>query len=191
MLQDLLVITSNPITVRKVAAEIMNALNAVKIKSHLAGVTTAVDAVFYQDSIAITSIYRAKGNEAPMVYFVGAEYCAGGWNLGRKRNILFTAITRSGDGQEYPGVGSDMDLIANEIQKVIENDYSLRFRCPTRPELQNMRRLHRDRTSEELGEIAEDLDALARLVERIDSGEFTLDQIPASKRSLIRRLIKR
>jgi superfamily I DNA and RNA helicase len=186
---DILVITANPLQVRQSASQIMRALNAVNIKSHLVGVTTDVDAVFYHDSIAITSIYRAKGNEASMIYFVGAEYCASGWNLGRKRNILFTAITRSRAWVRVAGVGQNMATIANEINRVVANEYALRFRYPTHAELQQMQRLHRDRTREEIGELTDDLDALTRIVERIEAGEFTLDQIPVSKRSLVRRLI--
>jgi superfamily I DNA and RNA helicase len=168
----------------------MNALKVAKIKSHLVGVTTNVDAVFYHDSIAITSIYRAKGNEAPMVYFVGAEYCASGWNLGRKRNILFTAITRSRAWVRVAGIGRGIEAVEKEIDKVIENDYAFRFRYPTRDELQNILRLHRDRTTEEISEFTDDLDALTRIVERIESGEFSLDQIPAVQRKLVRRLMK-
>jgi superfamily I DNA and RNA helicase len=154
-------------------------------------VTTSVDAIFYEDSIAITSIYRAKGNEAPMVYFVGAEYCAGGWNLARKRNILFTAMTRSRAWVRLSGVGAGMVAIQDEMQDVATNNYTLHFRYPSAAELQTMRRLHRDRTAEELGELANDLDALSRLVERIENREFSLDQIPASKRNMIRRLLKK
>ena len=187
---DILVIASNPIRIRQTAADIMHALQSKKIKSHLVGVTSSVDSVFYQDSIAITSIYRAKGNEAPMVYFVGTEYCAAGWNLARKRNILFTAITRSRGWVSAAGVGQGMQVIADEIVKVIEHEYTLAFRYPTRADLQSIRRLHRDRTSEEIGELTEDLDALSRLVERIQTGEVSLEQIPANKRGLIRRLIK-
>jgi superfamily I DNA and RNA helicase len=188
---DILIIASNALTVRPTAGKIIRALQATKIKSHLVGVTADTDKVFYDDSIAITSIYRAKGNEAPMVYFVGAEYCAEGWNLARKRNILFTAITRSRAWVQVSGVGAHMDVIADEIQRVAQNDYALRFRYPTAAELQAMRRLHRDRTAEELGELADDLDALSRLLERIENKEFSLDQIPANKRTMLKRLMKK
>ena len=46
-------------------------------------------------SITVSGIFRAKGNEAPMVYIANADYCASGHEMIRLRNILFTAITRS------------------------------------------------------------------------------------------------
>jgi superfamily I DNA and RNA helicase len=188
---DILVISANPIQIRKAASQIMAALQSVNLRSHLAGVTSSVDTVFLPDSIAITSIYRAKGNEAPMVYVVGADYCASGWNLARKRNIFFTAITRSRGWVQISGVGPAMDVVSEEISKVRENAYTLHFDYPTSTQLESIQRLHRDRTKEEIGELTEDLDALSRLVQRIESGEIALDQIPASRRTLVRRLLNR
>ena len=92
---DILIVVPEALTIRSIAPRIMRALRKHDIGAHLVGVSTSRDEVFSDNSIAITSIYRAKGNEAPMIYVIGADYCQGGFNLARKRNILFTAITRS------------------------------------------------------------------------------------------------
>jgi superfamily I DNA and RNA helicase len=73
----------------------MRALSDHSVSAHLVGVTTTRDEVFQPNSVAITHIFRAKGNEAPMVYVVHAEFCQIGFELSRKRNILFTGMTRS------------------------------------------------------------------------------------------------
>ena len=42
-----------------------------------------------------------------------------------------------------------MDIIKEEAQKCINNNYTLKFRVPTLDELEKMRLIHRDRTEEE------------------------------------------
>jgi hypothetical protein len=59
---------------RRQAAIVMKALAEYDISGHLAGVMASVDQLFHDGSIAITGIYRAKGNEAPMVYLLNSEY---------------------------------------------------------------------------------------------------------------------
>jgi superfamily I DNA and RNA helicase len=91
--RDILIIIPDAWTARSKAATLMKALDALGHESHLAGVTSSRDLIFVDNSIAITGIYRAKGNEAPMVYVANAEYCFSGSELSKKRNTLFTAIT--------------------------------------------------------------------------------------------------
>jgi superfamily I DNA and RNA helicase len=185
---DILIVVPEAITIRATAPNIMRALRTQKLKSHLVGVTTSRDAVFAPESIAITSIYRAKGNEAPMVYVLGAEYCFGGFNLSRKRNILFTAITRSRGWLRVSGVGEGMSGLVQEYQRIRDDAFALSFRYPTEDQLRRIRTLHRDRSSDELQEIEQDLEGLTRLMHRVDTGQISLDALPIEAQGLIRRL---
>jgi superfamily I DNA and RNA helicase len=83
-----------------------------------------------KESITFTSIYRAKGNEAAMVYVMNAQYTAGGSDILSKRNILFTAITRTKAWIRVTGVGRSMEQIIGEFEKVKEQDFSLDFTYP-------------------------------------------------------------
>ena len=185
---DILIVVPQAITIRSFAPKIMNALAKHDIGAHLVGVTASRDEVFSPDSIAITSIYRAKGNEAPMVYVVGAEYCEGGFNLARKRNVLFTAITRSRAWVRVSGTGKNMNGLIEEYQKIIESEFALNFRYPTPDELKRIRILHRDRTSDEVQELENDIEALIRILERVDSGQISLDALPVETQGLVKRL---
>src|ERR1035437_1194607 len=93
--RDILVILADPLTARTEAAPVISELASRGIASHLAGVTSSVDELFSDDSVAISGIYRAKGNEAAMVYVLNSEYGIPAVELIKRRNILFTAITRS------------------------------------------------------------------------------------------------
>jgi superfamily I DNA and RNA helicase len=185
---DILIVVPEALTIRATAPNVMRALRKRDIQSHLVGVTASRDAVFSGDSIAITSIYRAKGNEAPVVYVLGSEYCYGGFNILRKRNILFTAITRSRGWVCVSGVGDGMASLFEEYQAIKNNNFELEFDYPTSPQLQRIRTLHRDRSSDEMQEIEQDLEGLARLIHRVESGQISLDALPIEAQAIVRRM---
>lgn len=90
---DIIVINPDPLTAREKLGKIRKALFDKNIPSHTAGVDTDADVFFKtdNDSITCTGIYRAKGNEAGMVYVVNAQDCDGsGLGLSSLRNRLFT-----------------------------------------------------------------------------------------------------
>ena len=63
-----------------------------------------------EESVAFTGIYRAKGNEAAMVYVINSDLCYDStFELAKKRNQLFTAITRSKAWVRVLGVGENMN----------------------------------------------------------------------------------
>jgi superfamily I DNA and RNA helicase len=182
--KDILVILANPVTARDEAPKLMQALAVHDISAHLAGVMASVDELFQQNSIAITGIYRAKGNEAPMVYLLGSEYCAGDSRFTsiKARNVLFTAITRSRAWVRICGTGPDMRALTDELAKVAQNQYRLAFRVPTRAELEKLRRIHRDVSREELAKIQKVERGLAEALELIRRGEVSKDDVSAELR---------
>lgn len=186
---DVLIITSNPINIRKDAARLIRKFAERDVESHLVGVTSSTDSVFQKNSIAITSIYRAKGNEAPLVYFVGAEYCASGFGLARKRNILFTAMTRSRAWVRISGCGADMSALMQEVERAVEVDYRLEFKYPTQAELQTIHRLNREMTREELSRAEGDIEALSRVIEKLQNGEMPVSALPPGLRDVAKNFL--
>ncbi|RBL82402.1 hypothetical protein DDE05_37820 [Streptomyces cavourensis] len=65
---DILIVLPDVYRAKSRAPRLMQTLLQHGISSHLVGVGTSVDEVFKRDSVALAHIYRAKGNEAPMVY---------------------------------------------------------------------------------------------------------------------------
>ena len=76
---DILIVLPSAYTAKSASRKVIDALGAVGIQSHLAGATTSADELFLPKSVAIAQIYRAKGNEAPMVYVLNADECFGGY----------------------------------------------------------------------------------------------------------------
>lgn len=93
---------------------------------HSAGSTVPED-FFRDDSVVYSSIYRAKGNEAFMVYIVNAQKCINSLMPRSDRNALFTAITRSKGWVRVMGYGEEMTQLCEEFETIKDYDYKLHF----------------------------------------------------------------
>ncbi len=80
--------------------------------------------------ITLTTVYRAKGNEAGCIYIVGVNSIFDNKDSIRERNKLFTAITRSNAWVTITGIGQSALGFENEIKKIIDNNYQLNFVMP-------------------------------------------------------------
>lgn len=159
------------------------------IETHIAGYDSSPDEFFRKDSITISQIYRAKGNEAAMVYFVNADYCYSGMNLSTKRNILFTGITRSKAWVRVSGIGEDMDKLSSEYQKVRDNEFKLDFIYPNSEERKKMRIIHRDKTKTEEENIKETESKLKGILNELRDGKIQKEDLSKEVRKEIMELL--
>ena len=189
-LNDILVILPNPFTAKAGAGRVMEALSRHSIPAHLAGVTSSLDELFDERSVAISGIYRAKGNEAAMVYILNCDYAiAPGFELIKRRNILFTGVTRSRAWVRLCGCGTAMEAVVREVDEVRRHGYQLQFQVPTPEELQRLRRIHRDRTPSERAKIKKATEGTADLLEMLERGDLTLQNLPPDLRERIQKLL--
>jgi len=175
---DILVIFPDAINSKKQYTTFQQSLQRRDINSHLAGVTSNQDTFTIDNFVTAASIYRAKGNEAPMVYIINANWCAMGHELIKLRNVLFTAITRSRAWVRIYGVGERMKYIEDEITKVRNNEYKISFKIPKLEELQKMRLINRDRTPQEKVDIEKAERNLKEVLRLIDEGIITKENTP-------------
>lgn len=186
---DILVIFANPISVPADAGPLIAKLQSRGIPSHIAGVTRSQDEFFVPNSVVVSGIFRAKGNEAPMVYVMGADYCYEGNSLIRRRNILFTAITRSRAWVRVCGVGQSMDRLRDECELVKRNNYKLSFTVLSPEDLARIRRIHRDKTEDEIQRIENSKKSLEDIINLLERDEIALEDLPASTRQKLTRLL--
>jgi superfamily I DNA and RNA helicase len=184
---DILIILPQPITQKTEYYELRKQLERYGIESLLAGVTNDRDKFTESGAVTVSGIYRAKGNEAPMVYLLNADYCNAGHEMIRLRNILFTGITRSRAWVRLCGVGADMASLKKEIKHVVDNNYRLTFTVPTPDELETARRINRDRTSQEKTKIRKAEKSLDELLQLIEDGVISPDAMP-QLRELMRKM---
>ncbi|BCW69991.1 ATP-binding domain-containing protein [Arthrobacter sp. NicSoilB8] len=172
---DIIVINPNPLTTRNNLGPVRRALMERSIQSHLAGVDVGADIFFRQDerSVTFTGIYRAKGNEAAMIYVANAhENFSTKQNQARTRNRLFTAITRSKGWVRVTGVGPEMQDLLDEYKKIEASGFTLDFVYPTEDERKTMQILHREVPPEVEKRLRGHGSSLERLVEDLESGSF-------------------
>lgn len=175
--QDIMIIHPDPKVTKSYVSHIRLKLLEKDIKSHIVGVQTTPDDFFQEDSIAISQIYRAKGNEAAVVYLINADLCAKGINLSRKRNIIFTAMTRSKAWVRVSGLGADMEVLIQEFNRIKEENFQLQFVYPNEQQRKNMRIIHRDMTQNELRDIKISNNSLADVASKIKNGEIQKEDL--------------
>lgn len=190
--EDIIVINPNPLSTTKEVGPIRQILFERGINSHLAGVDTDSDVFFRPEegSVAFTGIFRAKGNEAGMVYIMNSHDCYGSQlGTGKVRNQLFTAITRSKAWVKILGIGPNMAHLIDEIDRVREADYKLGFTYPNEATRKKLRVVNRDLTVEEQRAIKRARQSISELASDLALGRLQLDDLPAEQLAALRKLL--
>jgi superfamily I DNA and RNA helicase len=180
---DILIVLPDTYRAKSRAPRLKAELRRRKIASHLVGVDTSADSIFRPDSVAIAHIFRAKGNEAPMVYAIDSQNAATQVNAVSRRNILFTAITRSRAWVRITGWGERLDPIQAELDQILSQNFQLNFTIPTEAELRTMRHVHRERAADEEASILRATEGLSMFLEALDAGEIDLEDLPPAIRT--------
>lgn len=184
---DIAVVFPDAISAEKRGLSFRRFLADQQIDSHIVGVTSSRDGFLIEGQVAISGPYRAKGNEAPVVYVMDADFCAAGAELIKKRNILFTAITRSRGWVRVCGCGDGMNLLLGEFRRLVSKDFKLDFTIPTAEELLKMRTLYRDITSDDRKKAADLRKALEKLPSNEEEANAVLQTLPRELRERILR----
>lgn len=146
--EDIVVINPDPLTTQNAVGPTRKLLFSEGINSEIAGVSTSRDVFSKEGAVTFTGIFRAKGNEAGMVYIINAHDCQSAFtkaHLALVRNRLFTAITRSKGWVRVLGIGPQMDALTKEWKSLKKNDYTLTFKkFPTVEEKQQLRLINID-----------------------------------------------
>ncbi len=186
---DIMVIHTDPVKTQEAVGKARTLLFERGINSNLAGVTTSPDDFFNEKTIIFTSINRAKGNEAAMIYVIDADLCFSGSELIRKRNILFTAMTRSKAWLRVLGCGENMRKLEAEYQKVKQNNFSLDFIYPSKEERENINRVNRDMSPKELNRIEKEKKNFKGVVESLRKGEISKEDLHPEDLEVLRKII--
>ena len=191
--EDIIVINPEPTKTRRAVASARSILFDKGINSSLAGVSGSPDIFFETDTVTFTGIFRAKGNEAAMVYVINAQDCFSSYspaNLARIRNQLFTAITRSKAWVRLLGVGSAMDNLIKEYHEVAKRDYRLEFKYPDAETRKNLRIISRDISRQRSRRKERYVAELRGILESIDRGDVDIDDLPTKMRQRLGKLLQ-
>lgn len=188
--EDIIVINPDPLKTRSAVSKARALLLKAGINSSLAGVTNSTDIFFESDSVTFTGIFRAKGNEAAMVYIVNGQDCYSSFfpsDLSIARNRLFTAITRSKAWVRILGTGPRMAELTSEYYKVKNRQFQLEFVYPTEEQRKKLQVVNRDMTKAERGKLRKQVGEFANVLESLEAGEMEVEDLPPS---VLERLTK-
>ena len=195
---DIIVINPDPLTTKNNVGIIRKILFDNKISSHLTGVDNSQDDFFDEnhDSITFTGVFRAKGNEAGMVYVIHADDCYGRSNesnasIATNRNRLFTAITRSKAWVRIVGIGEDMRNLIDEFEQVRLNNYRLSFVYPTDEQKEKIKKINRDVSMQEQKVIDETSSVLNKFISGIQSKNLIIEDLPPNVLEFLRKEINK
>lgn len=177
---DILIIFTDAISSKSEYSKLTQFLSRKGISSTLAGVTGDRDDFKLRGSVTCSGIYRAKGNEAPMVYVLNSDHCYKSRNEVQGRNILFTAITRSRAWVNICGVGVDMELLNEEIKKCKIRNYQLEFKIPSNKEMEQIARNLKDssKDNEGINELSFDTKSkMEDILEKLKDGRISKDEL--------------
>lgn len=123
---------------------------------------------FHEGYITLATLNKAKGNEAGMVYIIGADAIFGNPNNVLARNRLFTAITRAKGWCVITGEGKLAQCV-DEMQKLKEANLKLCFTQPSEETTKTIENVSQQRQ--------QDLKTLTELISNLESSGMDFDSI--------------
>ena len=120
---------------------VASALSARGIRSHDVHAMRGGTGDFsVEGHVTLTTISKAKGNEAYVVYLAGIDAVWGSKPMVRNRNLVFTGLTRAKGWVRVTGIGNDAKTFAEELAKAKAKYPRLEFKYPTDTALRVMKR---------------------------------------------------
>ena len=184
--EDIVVINPDPIKTLEAVGKVRRLLFSAGINSEIAGVSTSRDIFSKDGAVTFTGIFRAKGNEAGMIYVLNAQDCFSAFTksqLALIRNRLFTALTRSKGWVRVLGVGPKMDKLTEEWSRLKGQDYKLKFKYPTEDEKKLLRLINVESTAKQTARERRLQRQRDELLQAIRAGDIDVDQLLSDFRS--------
>jgi superfamily I DNA and RNA helicase len=124
---------------------IQSELHNLRIRSLIPGLIRGT-ADFFAESGAVTlsTVWKAKGNEAPIIYIINFDYLYQYAEEIESRNRAFTSISRSKGWIRISGSGKQMLAVKKELDTIIKNIPYFQFKFP---DMEMVRRLDATETS--------------------------------------------
>ncbi|MEO1871700.1 MAG: ATP-binding domain-containing protein [Cobetia sp.] len=102
--------------------------------------TASAPAFKINDMVTLSTVHRAKGNEAAEVYAAGIDAIYYERNNRSGRNKLFTAFTRTKAWLKISGINQEAEFFFKEIDMSVANSPSLIFDVPDAKEIETIQR---------------------------------------------------
>lgn len=130
--------------------------------------------------VTLSTVHKAKGNEAYSVYLVGTDYLSYNLNV-RNRNLIFTAFTRTKGWLTISGVGVILDTLFYEITQAQKNLPEIKFNYPTAAQVQQIEHDLQNLDVDSPADIMTDIDMYESLMKKYGSFDKMTKYIEEAK----------
>ena len=154
-----------------------------KIASTIPGLVDDKADFAEQGKVTLATVYRAKGNEAPIVYILSFDSLFDYVEEIGNRNRAFTSISRSKAVVRITGVGTQMIAAVNEIERIKADLPRFKFIFP---DVEKIRKLDAIETTRRRREVRKAKDAALKLAEVDTEALRKLD--PEVRKELLKKL---
>lgn len=147
--EDILVICLDDSNARTYFAKISRILIDDGIRTNNLLVSESATPPFtLEKMVTLSTVHRAKGNEAPVVIVIGIDAIYNMRRTRKGRNRIFTAFTRSKAWLRVSGVGKNASFFGDEIDESLRNTPSLIFKFPDLDTIATIQRDLADKTKD-------------------------------------------
>lgn len=160
--EDIIVTFFDPLTARRVLQALQLKLFQSEILSVVPGVLDDQADFISKGKVTLTTPFRAKGNEAPVVFLFGCEDLHTFAREVEFRNRMFTCISRAKGWVKVSGAGTRMKSVEEEIKKIQGDFPSFKF---TFPDVNAIPVLDNQESSRRQASVAQARDSANRLLD--------------------------
>lgn len=124
--------------------QIQTNLHKLNIPSIIPGVLSGTSEFAEPGAVTLSTVWKAKGNEAPIIYIISFDYLYQYVEEIENRNLAFTSISRSKGWVRISGAGKQMNSVKEELDKILADIPYFKFKFP---DMEKVRRLDAAETS--------------------------------------------
>ena len=128
--EHILVICLDNREVKTTLPKLQNRLHAQGIQSTIPGIINESWEFTEKDSVTLASVFRAKGNEASVVYIISFDQLSSYSRGVQSRNAAFTALSRAKGWLRISGIKPGIVQIKTEVEKILGDSPDLEFVFP-------------------------------------------------------------
>lgn len=164
MPHDIFVITLDTSRMKELYLELQRNLFSKGIPSLIPGIDVGRDKFAEYGYVTLSTVYKAKGNEAYIVYIMNFEKLYDYVDFVNSRNKAFTSISRSKGWCRISGTGVNMERAIEEIELIVTDIPFFKFTYPD-PEM-----IRRSLSKEERAKEVRNVEKLANELLKKDKG---------------------
>lgn len=145
--ERIVVIILDALRIKEYSPQIQMRLVEHGVPSTIPGLIDDADAFAEEGRVTVSSVFRAKGNEAYIVYIVGFEELYNFVDAIENRNRAFTAISRSKAWVRISGTGPRMKQAKAEVEAIMRDVPRFNFTFPDMEKIRSLDAVTRKRRS--------------------------------------------